>query len=117
MRVFSAVLVLLFPFTMAMAQSAGGFSAGPAQATPTYQAVTDGGVPGEAPAHDDNGVDYATRVISYVPSPTYSQNREFTNARLWVLDPGHFTVEQWWTGSFGSPRADPAAYPNGQFFQ
>jgi hypothetical protein len=117
MRVFSAALVLLFPCTAAVAQSAGGYSAGPAQAAPTYEAVTDGGIPGEAPTRDDNGVDYATHVISYVPSPTYTQNREFTNARLWVLDPGHYTVEQWWTGSFGAPRADPGAYPDGQFFQ
>jgi hypothetical protein len=117
MRVSSAALVLLVPCTAALGQTAGGYSAGPAQPTPTYQEATDGGVPGEAAARDDNGVDYATRVISYVPSPTYTQNREFTNARLWVLDPGHYTVEQWWTGSFGAPRAYPGAYPDGQFFQ
>jgi len=68
MRVLAAALVSLLPITSALAQTAGGYSAGPAQATPKYEA-TDGGVPGEAPAKDDNGVDYATRVISYVPSP------------------------------------------------
>jgi hypothetical protein len=116
MRIFAA-LVLLLSGTVALAQSAGGYSAGPAQAAPTYVAVPDGGVSAEAASRDDNGVDYATRVTSYVPSPTYTQNREFTNARLWVLDPGRYTVEQWWTGSFGAPRADPNAYPDGSLFQ
>jgi hypothetical protein len=118
MRVLAVALVSLLPCAT-LAQTAGGYSAGPAQTAPTYQALPgpDGGVPGEAPTRDDNGVDYATRVISYEPSPVYSQNREFTNARLWVLDPGKYVVEQWWTGSFGSPRANPSAYPNGQFFQ
>lgn len=117
MRIFAAVLGLFLPFTAALAQTAGGYSAGPAQAAPTYQAVTDGGVPGGAPTQDDSGIDYASRVTSYVPSPTYTQNREFTNARLWVLDPGKYSVEQWWTGSFGAPRAAPSAYPDSQFFQ
>ena len=117
MRTFAGVLGLLFPFTAAVAQTAGGYSAGPAQAVPSYQTVTDGGVPGETPSRDDNGIDYTSRVTSYVPSPTYTQNREFTNARLWVLDPGKYTVEQWWRGSFGAPRAAPNAYPDGHFFQ
>lgn len=85
--------------------------------TPRYEALPDGGVPGEVPSRDDNGVDFATRVTGYVPSPVYTQNREFTNARLWVLDPGRYTVEQWWTGSFGAARASPNAHPDDHFFQ
>jgi len=51
--------------------------------------------------------------MTYVPSPTYTQNREFTNARLWVLDPGTAHGRTMWTG----PRASPSAYPGDQFLQ
>ena len=117
MRLPVVVLVLLAPVTNVWGQTAGGHSAGPAEAAPSYRPVMDGGVAEELPSRDDTGTDYATRVISYVPSPGFTQDREFTNARLWVLDPGKYTVEQWWTGYFGAPRARPGPYQDDQFFQ
>jgi len=52
---------------------------------------------------------FTTRIHSYRASPAFTQDREFTTTRMWVLDPGVFTVEQWWTGYWGSP--------NDHFFQ
>jgi hypothetical protein len=89
-------LVLLLP-AGAFGQGAGGYTAGPGELAPEPQ--------------------YATRVVGYYPSPSFTQDREFTNTRLWVLDPGKVTVEQWWTGSFGAPAAAPSLYPGDQFFQ
>jgi len=40
---------------------------------------------------------------SLVRSPGFTQDRQFTNARLWLLDTGQYTIEQWWTGSWGVP--------------
>jgi hypothetical protein len=119
LRPLAVALVLLLRVTSALAQSAGGYSAGPGQTAPVYKPVAtpDGGVAEEPPSKDDTGADYATRVISYVPSPGFTQDREFTNARMWVLDPGKYTVEQWWTGYFGAPRGRPGPYQDDQYFQ
>jgi hypothetical protein len=35
-----------------------------------------------------------------IPSPNDTQVREFSQSRLWVLDPGKYTAEVWWTGEF-----------------
>lgn len=120
----------------AHAQSAGGFSAGPGlqpeqprevtPAQPPAKCGTPGAVPCEAapPASDAPAADpgskgtFRTDIHSYKPSPTFTQVREFTTTRLWVLDPGQYTVEQWWNGSFGASRAFPNATNTGdQFFQ
>ncbi len=36
-------------------------------------------------------------------SPGFTQDRQLTNARLWLLDTDHYTVEQWWSGYWGVP--------------
>jgi hypothetical protein len=108
--------VLLTLSGISQAQSVGGFSAGPGlappqekqveQATPTAMPPVPGTVTEtSAPESDDQNEPYETRVITYRKSPKYTQDREFTNARLWVLDPGRYTVEQWWTGYWGVPKA------------
>ncbi len=120
----------------APAQSAGGFSAGPGleaaqqhetlvtqpasgEATPSV----DAGVPAAegkteaAASESDKGSDYETNVTTFKPSPKYTQVREFTTTRLWVIDPGQVTVEQWWNGGFGAPRAQPGPNQGSQFFQ
>jgi hypothetical protein len=56
-----------------------------------------------------------TRVQTYRPSPSDTQIREFTQTRMWVLDPGRYTVEQWWTGQLGGQVNGPAA--DHSFFQ
>ena len=119
MRGLVGGIVVLLSAPSALAQTAGGYSAGPAQPPPAYQpeGAPDGGAPLATSSRDDNTVDYATRVISYVPSPAFTQDREFTNARMWVLDPGRYTVEQWWTGYFGAPRAHPGPNQDDQYFQ
>jgi hypothetical protein len=132
----------------AHAQSAGGFSAGPGLASPqtrevppaTEPAPCDPGAPNAsggastatcpsnppadaAPAGataQDPGAKgtFRTDIHSYKPSPVFTQVRQFATTRLWVLDPGQYTVEQWWTGQFGAPRAFPGATNTGdQFFQ
>jgi hypothetical protein len=116
----------------------GGFSAGPglaptqekavdkttpAPATPEPAAATPAAneqVPSDTSVEgNDQDQPYETRVISYKKSPTFTQDRQFTNTRVWVIDPGRYTVEQWWTGFFGVPRGLPAGTTNqdDQFFQ
>ena len=121
-----------FVSVSAVAQSAGGFSAGPGEASATYRALPegDGGVlladGGADPAsRDDTGADYDTRVVTYRKSPSFTQDREFTTTRMWVLDPGKITVEQWWNGFWGARSVqtnplDPHYHPNNnddQFMQ
>lgn len=51
-------------------------------------------------------------------SPGFTQDRQFTNARLWVLDTGHYTIEQAWSGSWGVPGAlAGAAHQDDQLLQ
>ena len=100
----SAALLALALAGGARAQSAGGFSAGP----------------GLSPAatHDSDAKgDFRTDITSFKPSPNFTQVREFTTTRMWVLDPGQVTVEQWWNGSFGAPSAQPGPNQGNQFFQ
>jgi hypothetical protein len=100
------------------AQQAGGYSAGPGLPGAQFPApAVDGGVSPETFVPDDGSDRYTTRVISFRPAPSFTQDREFTTTRVWVLDPGKFTVEQWWNGFFGAPRAQPNPYPDDQFFQ
>jgi hypothetical protein len=68
-------------------------------------------------AGNDEDQPYETRVTTYRKSPTFTQDRQFTNTRVWVLDPGRYTVEQWWTGSYGAPKSDPNATGSGHLFQ
>ncbi len=119
---------------------AGGYSAGPGLPVPTYRpSEADGGAPspgrGEgvgspapSPAGaEDGGVatpaapfqegEYQTLVVGRQPSPSFTQDREFTTTRVWVLDPGKFTVEQWWNGFLGASAAEPNPYPDDHFFQ
>jgi len=67
------VLVLSALALPALAQEAGGYSAGPGLTPP----------------------DYRTEVISYRPSPPDTQVREFTVSRFWRIDPGRYAVELW----------------------
>ncbi len=57
----------------ALAQQAGGYSAGPAEET-----------------------SYRTIVQSYRESPPPTQDRLFAGTRFWRLDPGRYEVETWW---------------------
>jgi len=102
-------VLILFAAGEARAQ-AGGYSAGPGLEAPAGSATDfDGGV-AENPQ-------FTTRVTGFRPSPAFTQDREFTTVRLWVLDPGKFTVEQWWTGSWGAPRAAQGGFHDGQYLQ
>jgi hypothetical protein len=58
----------------ALAQEAGGFSAGQGLGAPP---------------------DYQTVVSTYRPSPPATQDRVFTTSRFWRLDPGRYEVEVW----------------------
>lgn len=57
----------------AIAQQAGGLSAGPSEGSTNYE----------------------TRVLSFTPSPEVTQSRIFAGARFWRLDPGEYEVELW----------------------
>jgi hypothetical protein len=83
-----------------MAQ-AGGYSAGP----------------GLAPPEPPPDAGYTTRVYGHRDSPAFTQDREFTSTRVWVLDPGRFTVEQWWNGYWGASNAQPGPNADDHFFQ
>ncbi len=94
------------------APPSGSGGAAPANAAPASDAAAQD--PGDPGARGT----FRTDIHSYKPSPTFTQVREFSTTRLWVLDPGQYTVEQWWNGSFGAPRAAPGATNTGdQFFQ
>jgi hypothetical protein len=87
-----------------------GYSAGPGlDSSALHQ--TDGGVE-EALA--DGGT---TVVAARRESPAFTQDREFVTTRMWVLDPGRVTVEQWWNGFWGSSRAAPSSHPDDQLLQ
>ncbi len=38
---------------------------------------------------------YQTRVFGHRPSPPWTQDRNFTSTRFWLLDPGNFEAETW----------------------
>jgi len=63
----------------ALAQEAGGYSAGPGLGAPDYQTTVN------APR---------------LKSPTYTQDRLFGTTRFWKLDPGRYEVEVWWDEKF-----------------
>jgi len=63
----------------ALAQEAGGYSAGPGLGAPDYQTTVN------APR---------------LKSPTYTQDRLFGATRFWKLDPGRYEVEVWWDEKF-----------------
>ena len=64
----------------ALAQEAGGYSAGPGLGSPDYQTTVN-----------------APRVVK---SPAYTQDRVFGASRFWKLDPGRYEVEVWWDEKF-----------------
>jgi len=75
-------LALLCTFaltTSALAQEAGGYSAGPGLGTPDYQTTIN------APR---------------IKSPVDTQDRVFAASRFWKLDPGRYEVEVWWDEKF-----------------
>src|SRR5262249_9618951 len=43
---------------------------------------------------------YETVVRSAKPSPPQTQDRVFAGTRFWLLDPGRFELETWWTEKF-----------------
>lgn len=57
------------------AQEAGGYSAGPSKATPEFQTVVHA-------------------------SPAETQDRQFSTTRFWLLDPGRYEVEVWWSNKY-----------------
>ncbi|MHB8416700.1 MAG: hypothetical protein ACYDCL_01400 [Myxococcales bacterium] len=123
-----AGLLALAPAALAQVS---GYSAGPSENARSGYREVDGGTPPLAdagvPAGDagvppggseDDG--YRTRVVSFKKSPGFTQDREFPSIRLWVLDPGSYTVEQWWHGYYDLPRVGTGPYgryPDGDFFQ
>ncbi len=74
-----ALLTTLALASSALAQEAGGYSAGPGLGSPDYQTTVN------APR---------------VKSPAYTQDRVFGATRFWKLDPGRFEVEVWWDEKF-----------------
>jgi hypothetical protein len=68
----AVVLLLSAAHVSAWAQDAGGYSAGPSEAS------------------------YRTIVQSYKASPPPTQDRLFAGTRFWRLDPGRYEVETWW---------------------
>lgn len=75
------VLAVCALSSAAVAQTAGGYSAGPGR---------DSGEPG------GDG--------TFTPSPEWTQDRTFPGTRFWKLDPGRYEVEQWWR--FRKPRGE-----------
>src|SRR6185295_3523834 len=59
---------------------------------------TPGAVPGAAvkPDEEPPSADYKSRVLGHKPSPTWTQDRNFSSTRFWLLDPGTIEVETWW---------------------
>ncbi|HUB08902.1 MAG TPA: hypothetical protein VMB50_17980 [Myxococcales bacterium] len=104
---WALALPLLMLGPLALAQADGG------AASPTRD-IPDGG-PVPLPAFPDAG---SRGPQAALPSPAFTQDRQFTNARLWRLDPGRITVEQSWSGAWGVPRAlAGAANQNDQLLQ
>jgi hypothetical protein len=77
-RVTSLAAAFLFPWP-SLAQTAGGYSAGPSKEAPEYE----------------------TLVRGTLPSPPATQDRVFAGTRFWLLDPGRYEVETWWDHKFG----------------
>jgi hypothetical protein len=110
-RLLAVITTLSAAAGSARAQSAGGYSAGPGLAAP-------GAATEPKPSDDPDAKEFRTDITAFKPSPTFTQVREFTTTRMWVLDPGQFTVEQWWNGGFGAASITPNATNQGsQFFQ
>ncbi|HUM12607.1 MAG TPA: hypothetical protein VLT82_16795 [Myxococcaceae bacterium] len=74
-----ALLATLALASSALAQEAGGYSAGPGLGSPDYQTTV------SAPR---------------VKSPVQTQDRVFAATRFWKLDPGRYEVEVWWDEKF-----------------
>ncbi len=74
-----ALLCTLALTTSALAQEAGGYSAGPGLGAPDYQTTIN------APR---------------LKSPIATQDRVFAASRFWKLDPGRYEVEVWWDEKF-----------------
>ena len=74
-----ALLATLCLATSALAQEAGGYSAGPGLGSPDYQTTVN------APR---------------LKSPVQTQDRVFGASRFWKLDPGRYEVEVWWDEKF-----------------
>lgn len=135
------LFVSLLAALPALAQSAGGFSAGPGLAPPSrheepapqqpqqpaqpqaqqqparQQPQAGASATGAAPAGAESAPEFRTSVTSYRPSPAATQVRQFATSRMWVIDPGQVTVEQWFNGGFGEPRAAPGPNQGSLFLQ
>jgi hypothetical protein len=129
-----SLLVVLSLSHSALAQGVGGYSAGPGlapaqekqveqpnaaqPAAPTAPSTSEQPPSDTTVEGNDEDQPYETRVTTFRKSPTFTQDRQFTNARVWVLDPGRYTVEQWWTGSYGNTVMDRNfTNTEGHFFQ
>lgn len=67
------ILLIALASRSALAQEAGGYSAGPSS-SPDYQAT----------------------VKAFKESPPTTQDRLFAGTRFWRIDPGHYEVQTWW---------------------
>jgi len=67
------ILLIALASGSALAQEAGGYSAGPTS-PPPYQAT----------------------VTAFKDSPPTTQDRLFAGTRFWRIDPGHYEVQTWW---------------------
>jgi hypothetical protein len=51
---------------------------------------------------------YESVVVGHIPSPQWTQDRNFTSTRFWLLDPGRFEAQVWWrTRVFDDHKANP----------
>jgi hypothetical protein len=113
----TGILALAVP---ALAQSAGGVSPDTASPAPPGEQAHSNSAPRTPEQQNDEYQPYETDdVLTFKKSPTFTQDRQFTNTQVWVLDPGSYTVEQWWAGRFGVPYGATAGTTNqdAQLFQ
>ena len=83
-----ALVATLALGSTALAQEAGGYSAGPGLGAPDYQTTVNAPRP--------------------VKSPVYTQDRVFGVSRFWKLDPGRYELEVWWDERFNRDAPNEA---------
>lgn len=84
-----AAMLLLTP-GLALAQSAEGLSVDPSKKGPSKatEHTTEPG--GDVPPQ-------AVTVSGFKPSPAFTQDRAFSGTRFWLLDPGEYETEVWFS--------------------
>ena len=86
----AALLAVLLAATASRAQSAEGLSVDPAKKAPgkATEHVTE---PGQEPPPQ------SVTVSAFKPSPEFTQDRAFSGTRFWLLDPGEYETEVWFS--------------------